>query len=89
MRQYENHRILLYLVYDPSLKTAGNVSCPNIIFQACFLAIAICFLDKLSQFISPFYSRRFAKSGQKMLEIRKIVFREFREMQTRDINVDP
>ena len=99
MRQYENHRVLLYLVYDPSLKTAGNVSCPNIpFFKVCFLAIAISFLDKLSQFISPFYSRRFPKNSEKNarnpisfneLSSRKIVFGEFREMRTCDINVDP
>ena len=76
-----------------SLKTAGNVSGPNIIFQVCFLALGICFLDRFSQFISPFYSWRFPKSSQKMLEIRFLlmieVFREFREMRTCDINVDP
>ena len=45
------------------------------------------------------HGRRFPKNSQKMLSrnpisfnelsSRKIVFREFREMQTRDINVDP
>ena len=44
-----------------------------IIFQACFLAIAICFLDKLFQFTSPFYNRCFAKNSRKMLEIRFIL----------------
>ena len=53
-----------------SLKTAGNVSCPNIIFQVCFLALGIIFLDKFSLFISPFYSRRFPRNSKKMLEIR-------------------
>ena len=48
-----------------SLKTAGNVSGPNIIFQACFLALGICFLDRFSKFISPFYGWRFPKSSQK------------------------
>ena len=38
-----------------SLKTAGNFSCPNI----------ISFLDKFSQFISPFYRWRFPKNSQK------------------------
>ena len=30
-----------------SLKNAENVSCPNIFFQVCFLALGISFLDKL------------------------------------------
>ena len=34
-----------YFTWCASLKTAGNVSGPNIVFQICFLAIAISFLD--------------------------------------------
>ena len=79
-----------------SLKISGYVSYPNIISQVCFLAIAISFLDKLFQFISPFYSRRCSKNSQKIarnsisfneLSSRKIVFREFLETPTCDINV--
>ena len=60
----------LCFTWCASLKTVGNVSCPNIIFQVCFAAIATSFLDKLPQFTSPFYSQRFPKNSRKMLGIR-------------------
>ena len=48
-----------------SLKTAGNVSCPKIIFQVSFLAIAVSFLDNYPHLFLYFIAGAFLKIVKK------------------------
>ena len=54
-----------YFTWCASLKTAGNVSCRNIIFQVCFLAIAISFLDNYPNSFLRFITGAFLKIVKK------------------------